>query len=116
MFCKKCGKQIENSSDFCRYCGTRNTLEDDTSPVLTCRCCGKPLKDEWTKCPACGSANTYCDDSTIESTQEPSNGDGLKQIARNAAEDITDTIFRAVKIMAVLLIIVVIVLFFKGEL
>ena len=33
MFCKKCGKQIDNDSDFCRYCGAdQNALNDECVP------------------------------------------------------------------------------------
>ena len=29
MFCQKCGKQIEEGSQFCPYCGAKNTAEPE---------------------------------------------------------------------------------------
>ena len=29
MFCQKCGKQIEEGSQFCQYCGVKNTAEPE---------------------------------------------------------------------------------------
>lgn len=119
MFCRKCGKQIDDDSEFCRFCGASNTESNNNIvPKYSChsRGCGKPLKPEWERCPSCGAANPYYDGPVISGAEDKSAGDILKQVAKNTARDFTDNVFRAVKIMAVLIIICVIVLFFKGEL
>lgn len=36
MFCKKCGKEVENSAEFCKFCGTKvvdETNEPKTRPT-----------------------------------------------------------------------------------
>jgi len=33
MFCSNCGKEINQSSDFCSYCGERNNLKVKSSEV-----------------------------------------------------------------------------------
>lgn len=83
MFCRKCGKQIPDNSDFCPKCGTRNAIEievdddddddDDYSvpnhqtrnnpivkqPELYCPKCGNRIFAEWDRCANCGTINPY---------------------------------------------------------
>lgn len=33
MFCRKCGKQIPDDSDFCPKCGTRNAIDIELEDV-----------------------------------------------------------------------------------
>jgi len=53
MFCDKCGKQIEDSSKFCEYCG------GDVANVATCQQCGNELKMESKFCNNCGKTVAY---------------------------------------------------------
>lgn len=80
MFCRKCGKEIPDDSEFCPKCGTRSLIENvievetsgvdlskepvphnnalvvaDTQPV--CSKCGKKLNAVWQFCPSCGEDN-----------------------------------------------------------
>ncbi len=80
MFCRKCGKEIPDDSEFCPKCGTRNVIENvievetsgvdlskkpvshnnalvvaNTAPV--CSECGIKLNAVWQFCPNCGEDN-----------------------------------------------------------
>lgn len=83
MFCRKCGKQIPDDSDFCPKCGTRNAIDieledvdDDNNdfdvpnhqpvsnpivknPVLYCPKCKNRIFVEWDRCATCGTINPY---------------------------------------------------------
>ena len=78
MFCKKCGKQIDDDAIFCPYCGTKISQATSEKEVLLerdnieskkkenkrkeffdgeihkCPNCGEMLKAFETKCPSCG--------------------------------------------------------------
>ena len=54
MFCKKCGAQITQDSNFCNSCGTK---QDETTEIVYvtqtyCANCGYPVTDE-IRCPKC---------------------------------------------------------------
>lgn len=85
MFCRKCGKQIPDDSDFCPKCGTRNVIELGTGGVdlskpgtaksnvpvvakqaLVCAKCGKKLMTEWEFCPSCMEDNPGFDHTGAE--------------------------------------------------
>ncbi len=80
MFCRKCGKEIPDDSEFCPKCGTRsvieNVIEIETSGVdlskpniqnsnaivvadtpSVCSKCGIKLNAVWQFCPICGEDN-----------------------------------------------------------
>lgn len=78
MFCRKCGKQIPDDSDFCPKCGTQNCVEVDEDRVslkkpeihsnsslatrvteMVCRNCGKELSTAWEHCPYCTVPNPF---------------------------------------------------------
>ncbi|MBP1544725.1 MAG: zinc ribbon domain-containing protein [Oscillospiraceae bacterium] len=59
MFCKKCGKIIDNDSEFCKFCGAVVGEAHGSAKQLTCSCCKKPIKSEWEKCPSCHTANPH---------------------------------------------------------
>ncbi len=77
MFCRKCGKQIPDDSDFCPKCGTQNCVEIDDKISLkksdvqqkgnlavqvtemVCRKCGKKLSVTWERCPYCLAINPF---------------------------------------------------------
>lgn len=60
MFCKNCGKELENDSKFCNFCGTsvsginteRKMFYD--GDIHKCPNCGEVLKSFSMNCPACG--------------------------------------------------------------
>lgn len=60
MFCKNCGKELENDSKFCNFCGTpvsginteRKIVYD--GDIHKCPNCGEILKSFDIKCPTCG--------------------------------------------------------------
>lgn len=60
MFCRKCGKEIPDDSEFCPKCGIKTKLEEtnnDYSKARTCPKCGKEIHSSSTKyCPYCSSA------------------------------------------------------------
>ena len=89
MFCRKCGAQIPDDSEFCPKCGTRNVIQNvievETSGVnlskssvqknntpailknpTPCPECGKILLTEWEYCPYCIEDNPGFDHSGAE--------------------------------------------------
>ena len=65
MFCKQCGKEIDNDASFCSFCGAKVTLRKSDSnknarkvvfsgEVHKCPNCGEVLKAFETKCSSCG--------------------------------------------------------------
>ena len=67
MYCKKCGKQIDDDAVFCPFCGSKqknesNVSETDTGKrkisfdgeIIKCPNCGEVLKSFETVCPSCG--------------------------------------------------------------
>ncbi len=60
MYCKNCGKQIDENSKFCQFCGcpifdinrSRNTYYE--GEIYKCPNCGEPLNSFTAFCPACG--------------------------------------------------------------
>lgn len=91
MFCRKCGRQIPDDSDFCPECGVRNCVEIEAEPPklvkrsifggvslekdnvatnesnavqisdMICRNCGKRLDAAWVHCPYCHTENPFYD-------------------------------------------------------
>lgn len=84
MFCRKCGNQIPDDSEFCPKCGTRNIIEAESKGVslskpaagsntlavakkpTACPNCGKTLLTEWQYCPNCTEDNPGYDHSGAE--------------------------------------------------
>lgn len=63
MYCKNCGKQIDDDSKFCRFCGTAldANFNKETSrktvyegEIHKCPNCGQTLNSFTAYCPACG--------------------------------------------------------------
>lgn len=54
MFCKKCGAQIDNDSEFCKSCGAKqnNESQERISTQKYCSYCGTPITNEII-CPKC---------------------------------------------------------------
>lgn len=78
MFCRKCGKEIPDDSDFCPKCGTRNAVDmeaggvDLSKPSVSavstsvvqnsgpiCPNCGKSISALWEHCAYCMKPNPY---------------------------------------------------------
>lgn len=74
MFCRKCGAQLPDDSDFCSKCGasTGNSVSLNKnlpaaptpqsrpqSSGMTCRSCMKPLTTKWRRCPYCDMPNPF---------------------------------------------------------
>ena len=56
MLCKNCHREIEDNSDFCRYCG--NSQKDNISrnaPTAFCRSCGAAIGGYDEYCAKCGA-------------------------------------------------------------
>lgn len=87
MFCRKCGRQIPDDSDFCPKCGTQNCVEIDADRVnlkkteshsnsslatrtveMVCRNCGNKLSTAWEKCPWCDLTNPFYIPSPVNKT------------------------------------------------
>ncbi len=74
MYCKKCGKWIDDDSEFCRYCGAsiaensktnenRKTVYDGA--VHKCPNCGQVLNSFTAFCPSCGYEIREAKDNSI---------------------------------------------------
>ena len=66
MFCRKCGKEIPDDSEYCPKCGAKmiaEALEErkieqsklEESGLLVCAVCGKPIPKGNMFCPSCGT-------------------------------------------------------------
>lgn len=53
MFCKNCGKQLEDGAKFCCFCGAQ--VEQAVSAEKVCATCGAPLRPEEQFCHDCGT-------------------------------------------------------------
>jgi len=54
MFCKNCGKKIDESTKFCSYCGKKTDSESKNSDTLkTCPFCKTRIGAESNECPNC---------------------------------------------------------------
>lgn len=52
MYCKNCGKQIDNNAVVCVHCG----VSTDSQAATYCRNCGKPINPNAAICTSCGAA------------------------------------------------------------
>ena len=56
MFCKKCGKQIDADSEFCKFCGGNLTNNSESnSNDFKCSNCGYYISRDADKCSNCGA-------------------------------------------------------------
>lgn len=63
MYCKECGKGIEDNSKFCLYCGSKVSIEKILEPpqevekILFPKCpnCKRDVTYTWKRCLYCGS-------------------------------------------------------------
>jgi len=55
MFCKNCGKQINKSAKFCKYCGVEliTEIKDTFIEGKTCPFCNKTISFDCEECPYC---------------------------------------------------------------
>lgn len=73
MICPKCGKEVENNSDFCIYCGASlsqlKTDEPKEEATVFCTACGSKIKESDAYCPICGAKNEgpSADDLSLDS-------------------------------------------------
>lgn len=61
MFCKNCGKEIKDESQFCWNCGTKVEIKkeepvllEETPKKIECKNCGKEIYENADVCPQCG--------------------------------------------------------------
>ncbi len=61
MFCKNCGKDIRDDSQFCWNCGTKAEIKkdetaviEDTPKKIKCKNCDSEIYDNADVCPHCG--------------------------------------------------------------
>ena len=100
MYCISCGREIEDGSLFCRYCGIRQQeiikTGDKVFSALMCTKCGAPMKknadDNRVICSFCGA--TYSLEENAETVEREENisidnvkihvrGDDIKQLMEN---------------------------------
>lgn len=58
MFCKKCGRQLDDRDIFCPKCGTKtnaNQGQPQAPKTIFCKKCGRQLNDRDIFCPKCGT-------------------------------------------------------------
>lgn len=54
MFCKNCGKKIEEIEEFCEYCGTKITKTNfSTNKIKFCPFCREEMDFDRNECPSC---------------------------------------------------------------
>lgn len=73
MFCRKCGAQLPDDSEFCSKCGSSTRSDESHNNALTpvvlqpnsplndmqCRNCMKLLTTKWKRCPYCDTPNPF---------------------------------------------------------
>lgn len=56
MFCKNCGKEIDEQAAFCVYCGGATNMVPQVKKTAFCRNCGNEIDGGATFCNRCGLA------------------------------------------------------------
>lgn len=56
VFCKNCGKEIDEQAAFCNYCGTATDMVPQVKKTVICKHCGNEIDSEATFCNHCGLA------------------------------------------------------------
>ena len=69
MICPKCGREVEENSDFCVYCGaslaqlkTEEVKEEKEETTVFCTTCGAKMKESDAFCSVCGAKNDGSND------------------------------------------------------
>lgn len=82
MFCSKCGKEIDDNSEFCPFCGVSIELKEDKKDVMKvkfCPKCNKEYDNKLAFCKICGTKLEEKDkiDESVKSegTKEPKEPD-----------------------------------------
>ncbi len=121
MFCKHCGKQIDESARFCKYCGRELTMKEKTTfgETKTCPFCNKGISFDYEECP-------YCKRLLIErvSSSQKRVAD-ISQLHSNAKNSITAKLrdffnkrgnySKLIKYSFILLLIIFVVWIFSGD-
>ncbi len=71
MYCKYCGKEIDDNSTFCKECGknqqeSQATYAGNTANKRRCPSCNGALESYYTVCPYCGAKVSQTDSSKAE--------------------------------------------------
>ena len=85
MICSNCGKEVPDSSKFCRYCGSPLAREAEIKKERVCPSCGKKGDADQLYCSECGSL-------MIEQTvTEARNADHAKMPVKSVASQVGAT-------------------------
>lgn len=55
MFCRNCGKEVDNSATVCPNCGAQLGAAEAPKDTIFCSSCGKPISKDALMCPFCGA-------------------------------------------------------------
>lgn len=65
MFCKNCGKEIDEQAAFCVNCGVATNMIPQVRKTAFCRNCGKEIDEQATVCNHCGAATNVFQKQTV---------------------------------------------------